>query len=151
MAFYEPLGSTSTIQQLGTSQIVDSLSTSLRTATHGVQATLVLPQSWYDAGTAIPRLEVFAQAIDTIMGGGKVSSASASQILDANGLLQDAVTFTVAHPGPGGVPDAFTTDVTVLSSDMGGTGLGYGNVGPQYAEGLIDAAYQQLAAIAASG
>ena len=115
-----------------------------------VVAGLTLPQSFVDAGTAAGKLQTYANNIEAVMAGGKVSGASGSQILDQNGLLKDYVDFTVSYtpPGSSGLPLTIESDVpsSYLAAFGGLTEAG----GLAAANVVIDASYQQLVGLAGS-
>src|SRR5262249_28263860 len=112
---------------------------------------LVLPAYWFNDTRGNDRLLVFADALNTITNDARVVSGSGGQSTDANGLLQAVVDFLVCFPA--GQKDAplLTRTVEIACSNIGGTGLGTGNVGPQYALDQIEIAYGILQQISQGG
>jgi len=147
--FYSPLAASSTLQ-IPTSQVAVDAVASTVTASSGITATLVLPAEWFTDTRGADRLEVFANALNEIWVSGMIAGGIGGQAPDANGLVQDVVDFTVCYPKNSRSNARYTKLVQVPCKDIGGDGLGTGHIGSDFALTLITAAYDQLAAQAAT-
>ena len=150
MPSYAVLAGSSTLQVPASNISVDAVSTTIQ-ASGGVTATLVLPASWFDTDAGNERLLVFADALNTINANPKVVSGAGGQSTDANGLLQDVVDWVVGYPEGSKDNALLTRTVEIACSNIGGTGLGTGQVGPAYALEQIQIAYGILQQIAQGG
>lgn len=144
MASYSVLTSESTIQVLSPTVVVDAYTATVQTDPTGIVATLTFPNTFFESATAGDLLQAFATNIEAFVSGGKVSGAIGGQVLDANGLLQDTVDFTVSYTPPNSPTGPLTAQVEVPSNDLVGI-VGpttYGNLAE--AEYLINTAYNNL-------
>jgi len=143
-ANYTVIASESSIQVLSPTLTQPIVQTTLVTHPSNVIASLALDQLDFEAGTAGAILEPFAANIETIMGLNIVIAGQGSQSLDANGLIQDTVDFTVQYVNPA-VPGSSLTAVVSVPAGMLTATETFGGVGGiAAAEQLINDAYSRL-------
>lgn len=121
----------------------------LRTKPSGVFFDYWVDRAVWDAGDAPAILEAVCGDVEHIMQSQPVIAGVGKQQLDASGLLQQWITFTVAYNVPGVTAGPATIDVDVPVGDFGQDAFGGTNVGLADAEQRIQTAYQQLVAAAA--
>ena len=146
---YDLLATASTVQVLSPTLVQPVVDCTLKSKPTGVVFDYWVDKAVWDGGTAPPLLEQVAFNVEHIISATPAISGVGSQHLDANGLLAQSVTFTVAATAPGGTPDALTIEVEVPIGDLDQESFGGQNFGLTAAIDLIDAAYQQLLAAAA--
>lgn len=145
---YDLITSQSSIQVLSPTVVQPVVDATIVTKPSGIVADYWLDEADWKAGTAPALLETFAGNIEHIVATGKVIGGSGSQSLDANGLLQQWVTFIVAYQVPGSPGGPATVDVDVPVGDLGGTSEFGTNYGMDAALKLIDDEYAKLVALA---
>lgn len=119
-ADYVVTGSYATVQVTGAQSAVDVLRISFRTIPSGVAATANAPyrnivgvQPGDVQGIADRFIAPLAAGIERLMGSGMVAGATASEDVDASGLLVDYLDVTVAYDPPNGTGDTLTQVVRV--------------------------------------
>src|SRR5690348_18514886 len=100
MATYDLVGSYSTVRVITPTLTQPVQYTTIQTQPSGVIAAIALDKADFDAGTSAPLIQAFADAIEVIMARPEVIAGIGTQLLDANGLTTDQVTFTVQYVGP---------------------------------------------------
>src|SRR5438093_12794287 len=97
MASYALKGSYPTVQVLSPTLVNNIIYCTIQTSPAGVIASIPVQRDVFNKGQAGPELTNFANAIEQIMNVTPVVAAAGTQSLDASGLLQDFVTFTVEY------------------------------------------------------
>lgn len=116
----------------------------IQTLPHNVTAGITIPAETFATNLGDSMLTPFRNVIEQIMGDGKVIAASGLQTLDVNGLLQDAITWTVGSTPAGSPAGPLTVQVTTaLVTPVNSTTLLVNYLNES--EAAIDAAYSNLA------
>lgn len=149
-ANYSLVTSQSTIQVLSPTVVQDSVVATIQSHPSNVIADLWMSKSTWDDGDVPGMLSAFAANIETIMAGGKVVSAVGGRTLDANGLLESTITFTVGYKQPGSPFPPATLDVSIPTHEIFQSDTQGRTADITSALAEIDAAYQQLV-VAAGG
>lgn len=145
---YQLVTSQSSTQVLSPTVVQEMVVATIQTQPHRVIADYWLTRQQWEDGEAAAILTAFAANIERVMSDPHVLRASSGRSLDASGLVASELTVTVGYSTPGsGFPPA-TVDVTIPASDLRPSDSGPGGSGVDAALGVIDAAYQQLAAAA---
>lgn len=147
-ANYTLVASQSSIRVISPTVVQDVVVVTIQTLPSRVIADIWIPKPEWDQGQAGNALEAFAANIERIMESPRVVAASSGQSLDASGLLQSDLTFTVGYTTPGSAFPPATVDVTVAASELRPEGAGTSAPGVTAALAEIDAAYDLLAAVA---
>lgn len=148
MAGYSIQGSYSTVQVITPSLTQPIQYTTIQTSPSNVIASIALDKADFDAGTASPLLQAFADAIETIMNHPEVIAAIGTQQLDENGLLTDFVTFTVQYVGPNTARSGVTAEADVPVGILNFTDGAIGALLLQEVDAIIAKAYNALVAAA---
>ena len=107
-----------TVQQLSSGSVIDVESVGFQTSPHNVYCEVLVPIADWQAGNSATYINPVATAIETLMSGQPVSSASFTQDVDpATNLLADFVSFVVYFAAPGAIAP-MTSTVRVLVSDL---------------------------------
>ena len=155
---FKLIASESTVQVLSPTVVNDVLYCTIEVTPYGVIASRPIPP--VDATGAIGAIEAsfplmqYSAAITDVMKHDHVIGGVGEQTLDASGLLQDGVRFTVQYIPPGQTDSDITADVvipnTVLldttTADVLGEPIPVLN--PAASLAMIDATYQGLVAVA---
>lgn len=145
---YDLISSRPLVRVLSPTSVIPIQVCSIRTKPSGVIADTWVDRAVFDKGAAGPVLTAFAANIETIIGQGKATGGSPSTALDASGLQQAYVDFTVAYTPPSGIAGPITTDVLVPIGLLNGDDTGRSDSPLALAESLIDDAYDSLVAAA---
>lgn len=113
MASYSLLASESTVQVLSPTVVNDVVYCTISTSPSAVIASIPVQQTVFNANQGASELTNFANAVEDIMTNKAVIGAVGSQIIDANGLIQDNVTFTVQYVPPSSGSSAVTAEADV--------------------------------------
>jgi hypothetical protein len=113
VAGYSLIASESTVQVLSPTLVNDIVYCTIQTSPTGVIASMPVQADVFNAGQMGPELTAFADGIETIVGRGNVIGGSGAQTIDASGLLQDQVSFTVAYVPPGTTVTSITAEALV--------------------------------------
>jgi hypothetical protein len=116
MASYGLLASESTVQVLSPTVVMDVVYATIVTQPSGVIASIAVPKAEFDAGTAAPLLTDYANNIELMMTQPGVIAGQGTQTIDANGLIEDQVSFVVQYAPPGGGSTAVTAEAVVPTS-----------------------------------
>lgn len=144
MPAYKILTSASTIQVLSSTATVDAVMVTIQTLPHNVTASITMPEETFAVNLGDNLLTPYRNVIEQIMGDGKVIAATGLQTLDENGLLKDAITWTVGYTPAGAPAGPLTVQVTTtLVTPVNSTTLLVDYL--EESEAAIDAAYQNLA------
>lgn len=147
-ANYILIGSTSIVQVLSATVIADVVAATIQTLPTGIRAQTLVPQDAFDQGAAGPLLSTFAGNIEAIIAQGKATGGSGTSSLDASGLQQYAVTFTVTYNPPGAPIGSVTADVDVPVGLLSDSDPATGPASFAQAVALVDATYSNLVALA---
>lgn len=145
---YRLISSYDTVQVLSATQAVDAIYCTIVTAGSGSTVQRTVPKSEFaqDHGAGI--LNSLASAVDDAISGGLAVGATGIQDIDGEGLLFDAVVFTIQYTPAYPTAEPLTTTVTipvdVLTAD---TSFGGFLTGGSAADRL-QAAYQHLVTLA---
>lgn len=145
---YTLLTSSSSVQVLSPTLVQPIVDATIQTKPSGVILDYWIDEATWKAGLGPILLENVAAGVEHIMASEPVTGAVGGQQLDPNGLLAQYVTFTVAYQVPGSNVGPATLDVDVPIGDFGQDAIAGENVGLQDAIAKIQAAYQQLVALA---
>jgi hypothetical protein len=148
MAGYTLIGSASIVQVLSPTVSEDMVAATILTKPTGVVATALVSQVAFDNNSAAEELSAVANNIETIIAQGKAVSGTSSQTLNASGLLDYFVTFTVAYNPPGAPAGAVTVDVDVPVNLISVSDPAINKVLLPQAEAIVDKAYQSLVSMA---
>lgn len=149
MAGYSIIGSYSTVQLIGPNLTQPIQYTTIQTSPSNVVAAIALDKADFDAGTAGPLLQAFADAVEEIMQRSEVIGAIGNQELDVNGLLTDYVTFTVQYSGAGAAASGVTAEADVPVGMLNFTDGAIGGLLLSEVDAIIQKAYDSLASAAA--
>lgn len=147
MASYTLIASTSTVQVLSTTGSQEAVVATIQTAPSGVVASIAVSRVSFDANSAAETLTALADNIETIIGQGKATGGTGTSDLDANGLTEYFVTFTVAYNPPSAPPGQVTVDVDVPVNLISVSDPTINETLLAEAEALIDKAYNSLVAL----
>lgn len=150
MAVYDLIASYATVQVLSPTVVLDVVYATIRTNPSHVIASLPVQKDIFDAGGAAPLLTDYANNIELMMRQPGVIAGNGEQTVDANGLLEDNVVFTVQYVPPGSSSTAITADAIVPTGLLaeGGDPAIEAVLLPQ-AEAIIAKVYANLKAAAA--
>ena len=146
---YNLLASESTVHVLSPTEVVDAVRATVQTPTHTVIAASVVPQSIWGTAAGSDQLNQYAFGIDWLLDHTAAIAAVGTNSIDANGLLQHNVTFTIAYTPAGATTGPLTVQVDVPNAwleeiiPQGGT-----SVGLEQAQATINAAEAGLKAMA---
>lgn len=150
MAVFSLIASETTVRVLGPTVVIPTEYVTIQTIPSGVIASLPVSKSEFDGGFAGPLLTDYANNIELLMRQPHVIAATGSQTLDANGLLEDNVVFTVEYVPAGANVTAVTTEAVVPSGLLSeGGDPSIERVLIAEAEAIITAAYDNLVKLAA--
>lgn len=147
-ANYQLLTTASSVQVLSPTLVQPIVDATIQTSPHGVIMNYWIDEITWKAGEGPALLEAVAGGVEHIMTSEPVIAGVGSQQLDANGLLAQFVTFTVAYQVPGSNAGPATVDVDVPVGDFGQSAIAGENFGLNDASARIQAGYQQLVALA---
>lgn len=145
---YQTLDSIETVQVYSPTLVADALLVTIRSFPSGSVLIRTVPQDIFSTGGTSPILASFSDAVENLLQGGLATAAQGTQAIDDNGLLFDAVVFTVTYTPPNMVPGTLTAtveipvDVITADTSFGGFLTGGSAID------RIQATYDQLAGIA---
>ena len=127
MASYSLVSSYSTVQVLSPTLVNEVVYCTIRTSPSSVLASKPVDETVFHSGGAGTDLLNFANAIEDLMSQTPVIAATGQQQIDASGLLQDFVTFTVQYvpKGSSGTSVTAEADVPVAILDFSDATLGH--------------------------
>lgn len=146
---YDLLATESKVQVLSPTLTQPVVDATLRSKPTGIIFNYWVDKAVWDAGVAPTLFEAVAGDVEALIAQTPAISGFGFEDLDANGLLQQFITFVVAATAPGGTPNALTIDVDIPVGDFGQGVVAGENFGLNAAIALIDAAEKQLTAAAA--
>lgn len=149
MASYTLLASYTTVQVLAPTLVSDVVYCTIQTSPSSVIASMPLDAITFNAGDSATLLGYFADNIETIMSQGKAIAGQGVQTIDANGLLQDQVSFTVQYVKAGSSATSVTAEALVPVGLLGGGGDSFSSTLLAEAEAIITAVYDNLQSAAA--
>ena len=144
MANYSLLASESTVQVLSPTIVNDVVYCTIQTDPTGIIASIPVQASVFNKGQAGPELAALANGIETIVGRGHVVGGSGVQTIDASGLLQDQVSFTVEYVPPGNGSTSITAEALVPVGYLNQTDTVIEEAALNNAEAIIDKTYKNL-------
>jgi hypothetical protein len=110
---YNLLASESTVHVLSPTEVVDAVRATVNTPTHNIIAASIVPESIWGTTAGIDQLNQYAFGVEYIIDHTAAISAVGTQSIDANGLLQHNVTFTVGYTPAGATTGPLTVQVDV--------------------------------------
>jgi hypothetical protein len=113
VASYSLLSSVSTVQVISTTVVQDVVYCTIQTIPTGIIANIPVSAIAFSENAAGPELTAFADNIETIVGRGHVIAGTGVQTIDASGLLQDQVSFTVQYVPPNTTGTSITAEALV--------------------------------------
>lgn len=149
MASYSLLSHLSTVQVLSPTVVNEVVYATIQTSPSGVIASCVVDKAVFDKGEEGPLLTSFADDIEQLMNYQHVIAGQGSQRIDANGLVQDYVTFVVEYVPASGPQTSITAEADVpngLLTEGGDPTFERALIAQ--AEQLIDKVYANLVAAA---
>jgi len=146
MAFYNLLATEQTVHVLTTLDTIDAVRATIQSPVHQITAASIVPLDAWGTETGINQLRQVAFDVDWLIDNTPAIAGIGNQSIDANGLTQQVVTFTVAYSPPGSTNPPLTSTVDVpmpwLEEPIpANTGP---SAGLQSAIDMIDAAEQAL-------
>lgn len=144
MATYSILGSYKTVRVITPTFTEPIQYVTIQTKPSGVAAALPVDEADFKGGTSGAILQIFADAIETIMNHPEVIAGIGSQQLDPNGLLADYVTFTVQYVGPNTSSSGVTAEADVPVGMLNFTDGAIGALLLEEVDAIIAAAYNAL-------
>jgi len=148
VAGYSLQGSYQTVQVITPTLVQPIVYATIQTSPSNVIASIALDKIDFDAGTGGALLQIFADAIETIMNHPEVIAGIGSQQIDPNGLLTDYVTFTVQYVSSHAAKSGVTAEADVPVGMLNFTDGAIGGLLLQEVDAIIAAAYNGLAAAA---
>ena len=148
MAGYSLLASESTVQVFSPTVVEDVVYCTIQTQPSGVIASMPISKAAFDTDATPPVLTAFADNIETIMGRGHVIGGTGSQTIDANGLLQDRISFVVQYMPTPTSSSAITAEALVPVGLLGQSDPAIERTLLSEAEAIIDKVYANLQAAA---
>ena len=145
---YTLLASLSTVQVLSPTVVNDVIYSTIKTIPSGVVANYPIPQGEFESINSSERLTFFARGIEEVMALDHVIGGVGTQSLDASGLLQDNVSFTVQYVQPGTSGTEVTAQAEVPVDAMLGASTTPGKPGITAATAIVDAVYADLQRLA---
>ncbi len=149
MAGYALKASYPTVQVLSPTLVNNVVYCTILTNPTGVIASIPVQKEVFDNGTSGPELTNLADAIEQIMASEPVIAAAGTQSLDASGLLQDFVTFTVQYTPPNTSGTSITADADVPVGYLNFTDGAIGQASLANVEAIITKVYDNLQGISA--
>ena len=110
---YSLLATESAVHVLSTTDVVDAVRATVQTPSHGIVAASIVPAVNWGTVVGTNQLNQVAFDVDYIIDHTAAIAGIGSQSIDANGLLQQVVTFTVAYTPPGSTLPPLTGTVDV--------------------------------------
>lgn len=98
---YNLLATEPTVHVLSTTDVIDATRATIQSPSHGIVAASIVPQTIWGTTQGINQLNQVAFDVDYIIDHTPATAAIGNQSIDANGLLQQVVTFTVEYQPPG--------------------------------------------------
>lgn len=144
MASYSLLASQSTVQVLSPTVVNDVVYCTIQTSPTGVIASLPVSSASFTANQSAEELTAFADNIETIIGRGHVVAGAGAQTIDASGLLQDQVSFTVQYVPTGTTGTNITAEALVPVGLLSQSDPAINTTLLDEAEAIITATYNNL-------
>ena len=142
------LASDQTVQVLSPTVVNDVLYCTIQTIPSGVIASYPIPVEWLGLESSSDRLGTFAHNIEEAMALPYVVAGAGTQTLDANGLLQDMVSFTVQYVQPDTTGTQVTAEAIIPVAYLIGPSILSATPGNPTAKSLLDAVYADLQLLA---
>lgn len=107
---YKLLASESTVHVLSTTDVIDAVRATVESPGFGVIASSIVPQEIWGTTLGQQQLNQVAFDVDWLLDHTAATAAIGNQSIDANGLLQQVVTFTVSYtPADSTLPPVTST------------------------------------------
>lgn len=148
---YKLLATEDTVHTLSTQDTIDAVRATLQSPVHDVIAASIVPKTIFGSAAGSQQLNQVAFDVDYIIDHTAAIAATGNQSIDANGLLNQVVTFTVAYTPPGSTLPPLTTTVDVpmpLLEELIAPGSGPSHPGLDAAIAIVEAAEASLVAMA---
>lgn len=144
MASYALLASESTVQVIPPQIVNNVVYCTIQTHPSNVICSIPVQANVFNSGASGPELTNLANAVEQIMALPHVIAGVGAQTIDATGLLQDQVTFTVEYLPPGTASTSITAEALVPVTMLNFTDALIGQVSLQNVEAIIDGVYNNL-------
>lgn len=145
---YTLLSSYDTVRVLSATSATDVIYCTIATGRHGAIVQYTVPKGSFNADQGGTVLGIFSDAVDALMDAPFVLGATGEQTVDASGLIQDVVVFTIGYTPANGTAGQITTTValpvTTVVADESIAGLLPGGT----AFDQLETEYQRLQALA---
>lgn len=149
MASYTLLATETTVQVLSPTVTMDVVYATLQTQPSGVICSIALAKIDFDAGTSGPLLTSYANDVEELVNYQHVIGGQGTQTIDANGLIQDQVSFVVEYVPPKGSGTSITAEAIVPNGLLGeGGDPAFENILIGEAKAIIDGVYANLVSAA---
>lgn len=113
MAAYSLLATVSTVQVISPTIVNDVVYCTIQTNPSSVIASIPINTADFNSNLGVQGLTAFADNIETLIGRGHIVAGTGVQTIDANGLLQDQVSFTVQYVPPNVSGTSITAEALV--------------------------------------
>lgn len=144
---YTLIGNAPTIQVFSPTVSQDVELATIQTKPTGVIATMPVSEISFATNQASETLTALASNIEAIIKQGKAVGGTGTSELDANGLTQFYVTFTVAYNPPGAPVGTVTAEVDVPVGLLGVDDPAIESTLLSQAEAMVNKAYNSLVAL----
>jgi hypothetical protein len=120
---YRLLSSGATVQVWSPTLVTDAVLCTILSSPSGSVLIRTVPQQSFDTDKGAALLNSFSDAVENVLQAGIAVDAAGTQRPDSNGLLLDAVLFTVqyvpTYPAPGPITGQVEILVDLLDADLG--------------------------------
>lgn len=116
---YTLVSSYDTVQVLSSTTAIDVLYCTISTGRHQALVQYAVPKANFDIDQGQATLDLFATAVDDLMDASFVIGATSSQTVDANGLIEDDVVFTIQYVPSTPTAGSITTTVPLPANVVG--------------------------------
>lgn len=147
--WYDLLATSDTIQVLSPTLTLPSVVCTLRSKPTGMIFQYAVAKATWDAGDAPPLLELVAEHAEHLISATPAFEGTGGDRLDANGMREFYIAYTVGDSVPGFPPNTLTAEVDIPVGDLDQDTIAGENVGLDDAIAKIQTAYDLLVAGAA--
>lgn len=145
---YNLLGSETTVQTLGPQMTNKVVYATISTNPSGAIVSYPVDAGTFGDGESVALLVYLANNVEALLAEGKAVAATGSQTIDANGLLQDQVTFIVRYVPPGTTGTNLTVEADVPVGLLTAAPDAIDHFAFVEAQQIIDDAYNRLVTVA---
>lgn len=144
MAAYSLLASQSTVQVLSPTVVNDVVYCTIQTIPSSAIVSMPVSKVAFDNNGAAEELTALADSVEQLLANTAAIAASGTQTIDASGLLQDQVVFTVQYVPPGATTSNVTADATVGVGMLSQSDPAFAGATIAEAEAIITGVYDNL-------